>query len=377
MKVVVLGTGITKFGEMWEKSLPDLAQDAANLALADSKIDPGHIDAVFVANMLYSRLGEQNQLGALIASSLGASCPAYSVEAACASGGIAINLAYTAILSGQFKNILVVGAEKMTDQTTAQIGSGLMGAASEEERTAGLTFPGLYALMTSAHMQKFKTTKRQLAKVAVKNHFNGSLNPNAQYQRPITMEKVLASPLVASPLTLLDCSPISDGAAAVILSATDANDKVTITASTVASDHLGIAQRKSLTEIPATKIAAQKAYRMANLTPKDINLAEVHDCFTIAEILAIEDLGFCAKGQGGKFTDSGATQLNGKLPINTSGGLKACGHPVGATGIKQVIEINDQLLKKAGKRQIKGAKVGLTHNVGGSGATVAVHILQI
>ena len=377
MKVVVLATGITKFDETWEKSLPDLAQDAANLALADSKIDPGHIDAVFVANMLYSRLGEQNQLGALIASSLGASCPAYSVEAACASGGIAINLAYTAILSGQFKNILVVGAEKMTDQTTAQIGSGLMGAASEEERTAGLTFPGLYALMTSAHMQKFKTTKRQLAKVAVKNHFNGSLNPNAQYQRPITMEKVLASPLVASPLTLLDCSPISDGAAAVILSATDANDKVTITASTVASDHLGIAQRKSLTEIPATKIAAQKAYRMANLTPKDINLAEVHDCFTIAEILAIEDLGFCAKGQGGKFTDSGATQLNGKLPINTSGGLKACGHPVGATGIKQVIEINDQLLKKAGKRQIKGAKVGLTHNVGGSGATVAVHILQI
>lgn len=378
MKVVVKGTGITKFGELWDKSFIDLAKEAIDGALKESRLAPEQIGAVFCANMLSPNLLGQNHLGALTASILGSNAPAYTVEAACASGGIAVNLAFQAILSGQVKNALIVGVEKMTDFTTAQVTLGLMGAASEEERQAGLTFPGLYALMAAAHMEKFKTTPKHLASVAVKNHYHGSLNPNAHFQNKITAEKALESPIVASPLTLFDCSPITDGAAAIILSASDGlSENVTITASSVATDQISLSQRKSLTELLATKIASQKAYKQAGISPADIDIAEVHDCFTIAEILATEDLGFCQKGHGGKFVASGATRLGGKMPINTSGGLKACGHPVGATGIKQIIEITNQLTGKAEKRQVKNAKIGLTHNVGGSGATGAVHILQI
>lgn len=378
MKISVIGTGLTHFGELWDKSFFDLAREATGQAIAESGREPAQIDAVFCANMLSGNLLGQNHLGAVITSQLGINTPAYAVEAACASGGVAINLAYQALKSGQIKNALVVGVEKMTDQTTAQVTSGLMGAASEEERQAGLTFPGLYALMATAHMEKFKTTRRQLAAVAVKNHLNGSQNPIAQFRNILTIKKVLESTPVASPLTLLDCSPITDGAAAVVLSATEDNSaSVAITASSVATDNVSLSQRKSITELLATKIAAQNAYKQANIATGNIDLAEVHDCFTIAEILAYEDLGFCQKGQGGKFAAGGATSLNGKLPVNTSGGLKACGHPVGATGIKQIIEVTEQLQGKAGKRQVKNAKIGLTHNVGGSGATAAVHILQI
>lgn len=378
MKVSVTGTGITKFGELWDKSFYDLAEEAANHALLESKLEADQIDAVFCANMLSGNLTGQNHLGAIITSILNINCPAYTVEAACASGGVATNLAYQAILSGQVQNALVIGVEKMTDYTNAEVTSGLMGAASEDERMAGLTFSGLYAIMANAHMQKFKTTHRDMANVAVKNHYHGSLNENAQYQNQITPEKVLESPQVATPLTLFDCSPISDGAAAIVLSRSDdTSNNVVITASTVATDKIGLAIRKSITEILATKIAAEKAYKQAGVSPDDINLAEVHDCFTIAEIIAMEDLGFCQRGKGGKYISSGITKLGGKRPVNTSGGLKACGHPVGATGVKQIIEITQQLKEKAGKRQVKGASIGLAHNVGGSGATAAIHILQI
>lgn len=376
MRVAIKGTGITKFGELWDKSLYDLAQEAVDNAIAQAKIENGQIDAIFVANMLGGNLHGQNHLGPVVSSMLGLNCPSYSVEAACASGGIAINLACQGLEGGSFKNVLVVGVEKMTDHSTSEVTEGLMGAASEEERHAGLTFPGLYALMANIHMAKFGTTKKDLAKVAVKNHFHGALNPNAQYQNQITVEKVLGSQEVASPLTLFDCSPITDGAAAVILSSEE-TDGAVITASSVATDSIGLARRKNLWQLDATKIAALKAYKSAGVTSGEIDIAEVHDCFTIAEILALEDLGFCAKGVGGKFTSSGATMLGGKLPVNTSGGLKACGHPVGATGVKQLIEVATQLKGEADKRQAKGVKVGLTHNVGGSGATAAVHIVQI
>lgn len=379
MKVIVAGTGITKFGELWEESFYSLAERAAKDALSASRINPQKIDAIFVANMLAGNLLGQNHLGAQIASLLELNCPAYTIEAACASGGVAINLAYQAIKAGTYQNVLVVGAEKMTDDTTAAVTSGLMGAASESERKAGLTFPGLYALMANAHMDKYKTTRKQMAAVAVKNHANGLHNPIAQYHNAIDINTVLASPMVASPLTLFDCSPITDGAAAVVLSAVDdtKNNNVTITASAVATGPIDLSKRKSLTEIEASQIAAQKAYEQAGLNPADIDIVEVHDCFTIAEIIAMEDLGFCKKGLGGKFVESQITKLDGKMPVNTSGGLKSCGHPVGATGIKQVIEVTNQLMGKAEKRQIKGVKIGMTHNVGGSGATAAVHILQI
>lgn len=377
MKIKVVGVGLTKFGELWDKTLDDLILESSIKAIKDSGLEKNKIEAIFLGNMLHGKLANQDHSGALTATLLELNCPAVHVEAACASGGMAVHLACLALNSGQYKNVLVIGAEKMTDSSVSKISEALMGAGSEEERTAGLTFPGLYALMAKAHMQQFGTSREQLASVSVKNHFHASLNQNAQYPFEITAEKVLNSSSVSSPLTLFDCSPITDGAAAVVLSANGSNGKgVYITGNVSATDTISLSQRESLTELKATKIASQKAYKMAGIAIKDINTVEVHDCFTIAEIMAMEDLGFCKKGQGGSFVESGATKLGGQIPVNTSGGLKACGHPVGATGVKQIAEVTEQLRGSAGKRQIKGAKVGLTQNVGGTGATVVVHVLQ-
>lgn len=373
MRVNILGVGITKFGELWEKSLADLALEAGSKALKEANLKPDQIDAVIVANMLYSKSG-QDHLGALVAESLGINKASSHIEAACASGGVAIHQAINSLLSGLYQNVLVVGVEKMTDLSPSQATSALMGAASEEERQSGLTFPALYALMAKAHMDKFGTKRSQLAAVSVKNHANACLNPNAQFHFEVTPEKVLSSTMVADPLTLLDCSPISDGAAAVVLSNTPSD--IFISGSAVASDSVGLSQRKSLVEIQATREASKQAFKQSGVGISDIDVLEVHDCFTIAEIMALEDLGVCPKGEGGKFVDSGKANLGGKLPTNTSGGLKGCGHPVGATGVKQLIEIYDQLRGSAIGRQVKDAKVGLTHNVGGTGATVAVHVIQ-
>lgn len=375
MRVNILGSGITKFGEHWEKDLLDLATEAGNEALKNSGCRRDEVDAVFVGNMLYSKISGQDHLGALVASSLGIKSSSSHIEAACASGGLAIHHAVNGILSGLYENVLVIGVEKMTDLSGSEVSTALMGAASEEERQAGLTFPGLYALMAKAHMKKYGTTRQQLASVAVKNHLHASLNPKAQFPFKISLDQVLSSSMIADPLTLLDCSPITDGAAAVVLSASK-KSKVFLSASSVASDSLGLSDRISLTEIPATINASKKAFSQANLSQKDIDLVEVHDCFTIAEIVALEDLGFCKKGDGGKLVENDGTRLGGNLPVNTSGGLKGCGHPVGATGVKQIIEVYEQLKGTAKNRQVKNAKAGLTHNVGGTGATVAIHILQ-
>lgn len=376
MKIKVAGTDLTKFGELWNKDLLDLTLNASIEAINESRLTVNNIDAVFVANMIHGKLTGQDHLGALVASNLGIKGGSVRVEAACASGGLAVHLAIQSLLAGTYKNVLVVGAEKMTDASTSEISTALMGAGSEEERRAGLTFPALYALMAKAHMQKFGTTRNHMAAVSVKNHFHASLNDKAQFPYEVTMEKVLQSPIISSPFTLFDASPISDGAAAVVLSSDTSTPGVFITGSAVATDTVDLSSRKSLTEIPATKEASSKALKQAGVEISDIDLAEVHDCFTIAEILAMEDLGFCKKGMGGEFVEKGHTKLGGKLPVNTSGGLKACGHPVAATGIKQIIEVTHQLQKRAGKRQVNNANVGLTHNVGGSGATVVVHVLQ-
>ena len=388
MRIKVAGTGLTKFGELWSKDLLDLALEASNEAIKDSGLEKNQIDAVFVANMLHGKLAGQDHLGALVASSLGINGASFRVEGACASGGLAVHLAIQSLLAETYKNVLVVGAEKMTNASSSEIGSALMGAGSEQERKAGLTFPALYALMAKMHMQKYGTTRKHLASVSVKNHYHASLNEKAQFPFEVTMEKVLESPVISSPFTLFDASPITDGAGAIVLSSDDTprrwaltpsrwtGSNVFITGSGVATDTVDLASRKSLLEIAATKQASIKALKQAGVEIKDIHLAEVHDCFTIAEILAMEDLGFCKKGEGGEFIQKGHTRLGGKIPVNTSGGLKACGHPVAATGVKQIIEITHQLQKRAGKRQVHGANIGLTHNVGGSGATVVVHILQ-
>lgn len=377
MKVGIAGVGITKFGELWDKSIFDLAEEAFLKAIVDSGMGAKKIEAVFVANMLSSKLDGQDHFGTVATTLLGLSVPAVRVEGACASGGLAIHQAVQAILSGLYDTVLVLGVEKMTDVSTCEITTALMGAASEEERLSGLTFPGLYALMARAHMEEFGTTREQMAQVAVKNHFHASLNEQAHFPFEVSVEKVLRSSGVSNPFTLFDASPISDGAAAVVLSKKPVKKSVSITGSAVATDTIGLSSRKNLIELAATKIASQKALKQTGVALSDIDVLEVHDCFTIAEIMAMEDLGFCQKGEGGKFIASGHTRLGNKLPVNTSGGLKACGHPLAATGVKQIVEITRQLRGTAGSRQVKGAKVGLAQNVGGTGGTVVVHVLQV
>ncbi len=384
MRVAIIGVGMTKFGEVWDKSYRQLFVEAGIEAIKDAGIDPNDIEAIYGGSMTPGQFINQEHVASLVADQAGLeNIPAVRVEAACASGSLALRQAYLAIKAGEYDLVLVGGVEKMTDILTPQAVGALASAADQEwEGFYGVTFPGLYAMMARRHMYEYGTTEEQLAMVAVKNHHNGAKNPKAQFRFEITVDQVLNSPMVAEPLKLLDCSPITDGAAAVIL----ANEKtakeytdtpIWILGSGHATDTIALHDRKSLTRLDATIIAAKQAYKQAKIKPKDVDIAEVHDCFTIAEIMAIEDLGFVGKGEGGKAVEEGMTSLNGELPVNTSGGLKACGHPVGATGVKQVVEIALQLRNEAGKRQVKDVEIGLTHNVGGSGGTAVVHIFSM
>lgn len=378
MKAYITGAATTKFGELWGISPRTLAGEAVESALDDARIAKRRVDALFVGNMLSGMLGGQEHLGAFFAEELGLTVAANKIEGACASGGLALHNAINSVLSGMYETVVVLGVEKMTDHKPEDVAVALMGAGSEEERMAGATFPGLYALLARAHMREYGTTEEQLAAVAVKNHFHASLNPHAQFHSVITREQVLRSSVIADPLKLLDCSPISDGAAALVVTAKKKPQSILVAASAVATDSLGLSQRSTLTTLQATHEAGKKAYAMAKVKPSQISVAEVHDCFTIAEILAMEDLEWYEKGKAAQAVENGETQIdaNGTLVVNPSGGLKGCGHPVGATGVKQVVEIVEQLRGKAGKRQVKGATVGLAHNVGGSGATAVVHILK-
>lgn len=381
--VAIIGVGCTEFGELWDKSFRQLFVEAGIAAIVDGNIGSDDIDALYVGNMSGGRFIDQEHLGALIADYAGLAqlnVPSTRVEAACASGGLALRQAIISVASGYHDIVVAGGAEKMTDVDVETTTDALAAAADREwEGIMGATFPGLYAMIAKLHMHKYGTTQEQLAAVAVKNHHNGTMNPKAQFQNEISIETVLNSLMVADPLHVFDCSPITDGASAVIIAPADIAKKYTDTpiyvkASAQASGTIALHDRPNITTLDATVAAANRAYKMAKLKPKDIGFAEVHDCFTIAEICAIEDLGFVKKGQGGPATESGITAIGGKIPINPSGGLKACGHPVGATGVKQAVEITLQLRGEAGKRQIDGAKIGLTHNVGGSGGTAVVHI---
>jgi acetyl-CoA C-acetyltransferase len=383
--VAVIGVGLTKFGEHWDRSFRSLIAEAGSKAILDAGIEGKDINALYIGSMSSGRFIDQEHVGALVAEVSGFTqmhIPATRVEGACASGGLAIREGYLSIASGMNDIVVVGGIEKMNDVGGTAATETLATAADQEwEAFFGATFPGIYAMIATRHMYEYGTTREQLAQVAVKNHANGALNPYAQYQKPISLESVLKSTMVAYPLGLMDCSPVSDGAASVVLCAADKAKKYTdklvkIAASGQASDTLALHARRDICTLDATIHASQMAYKQAKVTPKQIDFAEVHDCFTIAEICAIEDLGFVEKGQGGKAIENGITPLNGSLPVNTSGGLKAKGHPVGATGVAQIVEAVLQLRGDAGKRQIKDAKRGLTHNVGGSGATCVVHILE-
>jgi len=382
MKIAVIGTGLTKFGELWSKGLNDLLAEAQLSALKEANIEANQIEEIFTGNMCAGEFSGQLHVGAMASENLNLNVPSTRVEGACASGSIAIRNAIQLIESGKAKIVMANGVEKMTDVSTPQATSGLMGAGSEEwEEFQGATFPGLYAMMARAYMHKFSVPKEVLAMVAVKNHKHGTMNPKAQFRREITVEQALNATMVADPLTLLDCSPISDGAGSIILASEETAkelglDPVFIVASSQASDSLALHSRKNLYSTYAAKVAAEKAYKQAGISAKDINVAEVHDCFTIAEIMAIEALGFAELGKARELIEANETYYNGAKPINTSGGLKAAGHPIGATGLKQAIEIVHQLKGEAGERQVKNAEIGLTHNVGGTGATVVVNVFK-
>ncbi len=384
-EVAIIGVGCTRFTELWETSFRDLFVEAGLSAIEDAGVEGEAIDALYIGNMSAGRFIEQEHLASLIADYAGLASintPSTRVEAACASGGLALRQAVLAVASGHHNIVIAGGGEKMTDVGTGDATDVLSAAADREwEGIMGATFPGLYAMIARLHMHRYHTTSEQLAQVAVKNHYNATMNPRAQYQREITVENVLTSPIVADPLHLLDCSPITDGAAAVILAPGEIARKYTdtpvyIKATAQASSTISLHDRRDITTLDATVAAARRAFEMAGVTPDEIDIAEVHDCFTIAEILAIEDIGFFKKGEGGRATEEGLTAIGGKIPVNTSGGLKSCGHPVGATGIKQAVEVTEQLRGEAGKRQVDGAEIGLTQNVGGSGGTAIIHILQ-
>jgi len=288
------------------------------------------------------------------------------------------------VASGMNDIVLVGGVEKMTDVDGAGATFALATAADQEyEVYNGVTFPGLYAMMARAHMERYGTTRKQLSMVSVKNHDNGLKNPNAQYRMKITADQVEKSVMIADPLTILDCSPITDGAAAVVICPLDMAKKIStkpvikVTGSGHATDAIALHQRKDITWLSAVEKAAEAAYKMADANPGTIDLFEVHDCFSIAEILTVEALGIAEKGKGGALTEAGETAIGGKFPVNTSGGLKSKGHPVGATGVAQIAEVVEQLRGESGERQVKSAKRGLTQNMGGTGASSVVHILEV
>lgn len=379
--VAVIGVGMNKWGEHWEKSLRQVFTEAALLALDDAGVD--RIDSLYVGCMSSGIFVGQEHLSSLLADYLGQiPVPAVRVESACASGGLALRMGFMEVALGMADVVLVGGVEKMTDLNGHEATYALGTAADQEyECYHGITFPGLYALIARAHMEKYGTTREQLALVAVKNHANGSLNPLAQYPFKVSVEAVLNSVMIADPLRILDCSPITDGAAALVICPVEMAKKfkkpiVRVIGSGTATDAIALSSRQDITWIDSTFQAAKRAYAMAGKKPQDIDLVEVHDCFTIAEICVMEALGLVEKGKGGKAVQDGLTALQGKIPVNASGGLKAKGHPVGATGAAQAVEIVKQLRGEAGPRQVKNARVGMTQNMGGSGGSSVVHIFE-
>lgn len=381
--VAIIGVGMTKWGELWKQALRDIYVETALAAIDDAGVD--HIDSMYVGSMSSGLFVGQEHLASQLADYLGvAPIPAARVESACASGGLALRMGFLDVASGMSDIVLVSGVEKMTDVSGGEATYALGTAADQEyECFSGITFPGLYALMARAYMEQYGMTREQLAEVAVKNHRNGSMNPLAQFPMTVTVEQVLSSVMVADPLRILDCSPITDGAAAAILCPLELAPKISkklpvrIAGSGHATDTIAFHAREDLTFLKATAKAGEMAYKMAGVGPEDIDAVEVHDCFTIAEILVIEALGLVPRGEGKTAAESGLTALDGKIPVNPSGGLKSKGHPVGATGVAQIVELVKQLRNECGERQCKDAKRALAQNMGGSGGSTLVHILEV
>jgi len=384
--VAIIGVGMTRFGELWDRSIRSMGIEAGLGAIQDAGIYSTDLEALYMGNMASGLLIKQEHLAPLIGDFVGMNklhLPATRIEGADASGGLALRQAYTAVASGMHDIILVGGVEKMTDVGDARA-TGVMASAADQEWETffGATLPSLYAMMARRHMHEFGTTQEMLASVSVTNHYHGSMNPLAQFQRPIKLEMAMGSGIMADPLRMFDCAPLSDGAAALVLCplsrAKEFTDKpIKIKGSGLATDTLALHDRESITSLAATREAATRAYRRAGITARDVDVAEVHDSFTIGEIMAVEDLGFFDSGKGGKAALDGDLRIEGSMPINTSGGMKARGFPPGAAGIAQAAEIVHQLRGAAGDRQVKDARIGLTQNVGGTGATSVVHVFEV
>lgn len=373
----ITGIGRTKFG-ISNESIAQLAYRAMYEALLDSPIKASDINAIYVSNFLGSYYERQLHLNSVISSLLPEHrVPIIGIETACASGASAFYQGLIAL--SRFENVLVVGVEKMTNAPTMKSIENLAMASDRTiDQKNGMIFPASYALVAQQHMLKYGTTHDDLSSISLKNHANSNLNPLSHfYYKKVSMQMIKNSPIISSPLNLFDCSPISDGAAAAILSRERKSDRdIEVIGSELATDFISLAQRKDLTSFAATRIAASNAFKHAGISPKDLDIIEVHDCFTIAEILAMEDIGICKPGESKTLIKEERTTLNGDIPINTDGGLKADGHPIGASGIAQIYEIVTQLRGDAGKRQIDGAKIGLSHSVGGVGGTAVVNILR-
>jgi len=380
-KVCVIGAGSTKYGKLAD-SISDITIQASVEAIDSAGIEPKEIKAGYISNV-FGVADKQVHLGPVVMSNLGISeRPSLSIESACGSGSVSFREAFANVAAGFYDVVLVTGVEKVT-HTGTEWTTTYFSYCSDffYEGQAGASFPGLFASMARAYLTEFKATEEDLAMVAVKNHENGFLNPKAHLRKKITVDDVMNSAVVASPLKLYDCCPFSDGASSVILcnekfAKDHTKDYIRVIGSGRGGSPAALQGREHLTTIPSTKIAAEAAYKMAGITPKDIDFAEVHDCFTIAEIVDTEDLGFFEKGKGVEGVREGQTARNGGIPINPSGGLKSKGHPIGATGVGQIVEVFDQLTGKAGERTIKDAKIGLTQNFGATGASCAVHIFQ-
>ena len=382
-RVAVIGVGQSKFGELWDASFRDIVLSAGIEAIEDAGLEGREIEALYVGNMSGGRFLSQEHIAALIADYAGLAelhIPCTRVEGADASGGLALRQAYLAVASGLHDIVIAAGAEKVTDIGDKAMEILASGVDREWEVFNGATLASLFAMMARLHMDMYGTRAEDLARVSVKNHKNAVKNPKAQFRREISMDIALNSPYVAEPLRMFDCAPISDGAAAVILASEEVAKKYTdtpvfISASSQATDYIALSSRKDFTRMDAVVFAAREAYRKAGIEARDIDVAEVHDSFTIAEIMAYEDLGFAEKGKGAELIREGVTEIDGDLPVNTSGGLKACGHAAGATGIRQAVEITLQLRGDAGERQVD-AERGLTLNIGGTGATAVVTIFS-
>jgi acetyl-CoA C-acetyltransferase len=376
-QVAILGVGQTAVREHWEEAIRDLAVAAGRAAMEDAGV--AHVDAIYVGNMTGGTLNQQRQLGAVVADFLGQwGVEAVKMEAACGSAGSAMRQGVMAVASGACDAVLAIGVEKMTDTGPSETTTALVGAADAEyEAIHGVTFVGLNALVMRRYMHEYGYSRDDFAPFALNAHANGAKNPNAMFRQAISVEAYRKGRVVADPITLYDASPIGDGAAAVLLvPAEKAPDAVRVIGSAVAVDTVAIHDRQNPIWLQAAEQSAARAYRQAGVGPDDIDLFELHDAFSIMAALSLEAAGFAEMGEGVRFAQEGAIQPGGRLPICTMGGLKARGHPVGATGLYQIVEATLQLRGDAGAAQIDGATTAMAQNIGGSGATIATHILQ-